>query len=220
MVQVSQNTSKICILVAVLIVSVSITEQGLAANHQPRPDQSTSGKRWLFVQKNISKFMNMPEEKLLLALGAPRVKEQSGTNTILIYNIGDEVALSFELQDGKVHRCTLKPLPHFHVDECISAPHINWSVCPVLDLPTQEKRWTILRRDAPRLIGMSYNSLLKMLGNPDARYGGDSILAYHLSSETDLHFDMKNNRVTSYSINPHHAEEFFMVEPSAPSRVR
>jgi hypothetical protein len=215
MLPVKLNTSKICFLVAVMIVSVSITEPGLAAEHQPLPGQSTSGERWLFVQQNIRKVMNMPEEKLLLALGAPRVKERSGTNSVLTYNMGDEVALSFELQDSKVHRCTLKPLPHFHLEECISGPHINWSVCPVLDEPTQENRWTIMQRNAPRLIGMSYSSLLKMLGNPDAQYGEGSMLAYHLNSETDLHFDMKNNRVTSYSINPHHAQEFFMVEPSA-----
>jgi hypothetical protein len=61
MLPVKLNTSKICFLVAVMIVSVSITEPGLAAEHQPLPGQSTSGERWLFVQQNIRKVMNMPE---------------------------------------------------------------------------------------------------------------------------------------------------------------
>lgn len=171
-------------------------------------------KRWTPIQSNIRKFMNMPEQELLTALGTPYAHEQSRSNKLLIYNIGDEVELSFEVQDGQVHRYTLKPRPHFHLDECDSGPHISWIPCPVLDKTTQDKRWLALQRNAPQYIGMPYNQLLNVLGIPDAQYSAGSMLAYHLSHDVDLHFDMRNNRVLSYSFNPHHAEEFFKVEPS------
>lgn len=70
----------------------------------PEADRETYESRWLIIQRNFGKFINMPREKIIKLLGGPNAGHVVGQDDI-IYDLGNEVDIIFKFEDSRISDC-------------------------------------------------------------------------------------------------------------------
>ncbi len=198
----------VSVAVSLLIPSLCCAREALRIEGKAIEDQ-----RWQVVKRNISKFINMPEDELQKTLGSPCSQGDAMIYRFLHYRL-DGLDIWFTVIGQRVSSINFEPYLEYkfpHREK--SGPHFEEASRPQIDRDTNSNRWKIVRSELNRFVGMPLEKLLYLLGPPDAKYCGNEILIYDLGNRTDIHFSCKNmsgESVERFSFE-FHPEQHFVI---------